>query len=288
MAAEALSFAGMIVCVRHLSLDGFSAFEIAFFRTFIGLCLLVPWLLRHGKRVLVVRRKGLIAARSLTATAGQAVWFLALGMLVASDAVALQFTGPLFVLPAAAIFLRERVDAARWTALFVGFIGAMIIIRPGFAAFHPGMGLVMIVALFYAAIHIMTKKLSSEMSGTQVVFWFNAVAMPLSLVPALFGWKTPGLGDVVWILGVALCGTLAQIFMTRAFAAADASFVSPIDFLKLPFTALLGWLLFNELSDMWTWIGAGIIFAATTVITRRESRARPSVPASANTEAAGS
>ena len=158
--------------------------------------------------------------------------------------------------------------------VLVGFVGALVVIRPGLNAFSSAVLLVFLSVAFYVAVHLMTKALAGEVSGSLLVFHMNLVMLPLALICVFLftGWTTPTWSDAPWLMVIGVTGALAHIFMTRAFRAADASFVEPFDFLRLPLTALFGWVLFGETSDLWTWFGAVIIFAAVIWNARFESR----------------
>jgi drug/metabolite transporter (DMT)-like permease len=262
----------MVAAVRYLS-PHYSAFEIVFFRSVIGLALQAPWAIGGGWRTVLDARWRLVMVRSLFNFAGSAVWFIALSMMAISDAMALQFTLPLFAVTGAWLFLRERVGARRWIGVAVGFMGAMVIIRPGFAEVPPAAAIALTAAALYAAVHLTTKKLAGALTGNALIFHANIVAIPLSLVLAVPDWVTPAPAHWPALIAVGLFGTVAHVFMERAYRAADASFIAPTDFSKLLFTALYGWVLFGETSDAWTWIGAAIIVAGTTFTTRHEIRA---------------
>ncbi|MGE0748657.1 MAG: DMT family transporter [Rhodospirillales bacterium] len=271
MLAQTVSFAGLVAVVRWLS-PTFSAYEIVFFRCIIGIALQLPWLMRTGVREMTTRNLRLVLLRGLFGFAGMATWFAALGVMALSDAVALQFTLPLFIIVGAALFLHERVDARRAVATLVGFAGALVIIRPGFVDFSPAALLVLLSAVFYAGTHLTTKRLAGTVSGPMLAFQFHAISLPLALGPAIPAWVWPSAADLPWLLALGAFGTLAHVFMGRAYALADISIIAPIDFLKLVGAAVFGWFLFREASDVWTWVGAAIIFASTTYITRLEAR----------------
>lgn len=277
MTAQAASFSAMVAAVRYLS-PHYSAFEIVFFRSIIGLAFQAPWAIGGGWRTILDARWRLVMARSLFNFGGSAVWFIALGMMAISDAVALQFTLPLFAIIGAWLILRERVGARRWLGAAVGFAGAMVIIRPGFVEIPPAALIALSAAALFAGVHLSTKKLAGTLTGNALIFHANIVAIPLSLVFAAPDWVTPAPGHWPVLIAIGLLGTIAHVFMERAYRAADASFIAPTDFSKLLFAAIYGWFLFGESSDMLTWIGAAIIVAGTTYTIRHEIRAAPEHP----------
>jgi drug/metabolite transporter (DMT)-like permease len=150
----------------------------------------------------------------------------------------------------------------------------MIILRPGFVEVSVPMLLVLLSAVIYAAAHLLTKVVSRDVSPPFLVFHMNLAMLPLAFIFALPAWVMPGWADAPWLIALGVFSTLAHMFLTRAYAAADASFVEPMDFARLPLSALYGWLLFRQTSDAWTWAGAAIIFCAVVYNTRYETRRR--------------
>jgi drug/metabolite transporter (DMT)-like permease len=265
-------FVGMMICVRYLSHD-LDTFEIVFLRSAVAICVVLPSALTRAQRErLRTRRFGFIALRGAIVYAAMLGYFYAIVRIPLADAVSLQFLIPLFTLVGAAIFLGEAVGARRWAATAIGFLGALVILRPGVAE----VGLPALAVLFSAALYaqnwLMIKTLTRTDSPKAIVFYVNVVVLPIALVPALFTWTWPDWSLAPLIVATGLSGWCAQMCQARGFAAADASVVAVFDFLRLPMTAALGWFLFGEGVDLWTWAGAIVIFAAATYITRRESR----------------
>jgi drug/metabolite transporter (DMT)-like permease len=270
MLVAVITMCGISICARALARD-MSAAEILFFRSVVGVAVLLPWLARAGWRGLATRKPGQHVLRALVGGAAMLCWFASLATLPIGDAIAIQFTLPLFLVIFAALILRESVDVQRWLAVAVGFLGALVIIRPGFAQVDTAVFLVLASAAFYAGNHTLTKSMSATESGGAVAFYMNLFQLPVAGAIAIFYWRTPEWHHVAWILGLGVCGSFAHVFLTRAFAAADASALAPLDFLRLPVVAALGWWLFGDVSDRWTWSGAVIVFAAGYAITRREN-----------------
>jgi drug/metabolite transporter (DMT)-like permease len=190
-----------------------------------------------------------------------------------ADAIALTFTAPLFGLLLAAPLLGERLQLRRALATVVGFVGVLIIVRPGLVALSPVAAIPLAAAIGLAFVFIILKKLSRSEPTERIVFYMVVYMTPITLVPALFVWTTPSLHHVPLILGLAVSANLVQFSVTKAYAAADATVVMPYDFLRLPFTALVGYLAFAQLPDPYTWMGAAVIFGASLYVARREARA---------------
>ncbi len=271
MLGQAASFSIMIAAVRSLT-PNYSVFEIAFFRAVIGLAFQLPWAIKAGRAAFQAENQKILWLRSLFNYAGVVVWFLALSLLPMTDAIALQFTLPLFCVLGGILFLGEKVGLHRWAATAVGFAGALVIIRPGFDGLGPEALVALAAAALYAGVHLTTRAIANTHVGV-LAFHMNLVALPLTAIPAIPGWVTPAWADIPWILALGIFGTTAHFFMGRAYRLAPASVIAPLDFSKLIFTALLGWYLFQELSGGFIWLGGTIIIASTTYILRREARA---------------
>lgn len=274
MLAQTASMCAMMAAARQLSLDGMPTHEVAFFRGFFGCLVMLPWFfltLRREPAILHPPEWKLVWFRNTLSVVGILFWFMALGGIPISDVVAVQFTHPLFVVIGAALILRERVGVWRWSAVAIGALGALIIIRPGYLPANPLVYAVLISAMMNGGVQLVTKHVSGRISGAVMVFYMNLLILPVTLPFAWADWVWPTWPDLPWVLAVGLFGTIAHVFLARAMKAADASLVGPVDFMRLPIAALLGWLLFNEFSDFWTWIGALIIVAASLVIARRET-----------------
>ena len=271
MIAAAAMLTAMAACIRFL--PAYSVLLLIFLRNGVNLALTIPSLLRGGGAVLRTRRPGLHALRNAFLYGGNVAWFYGVTMVTLADVAALQFTAPLFVALIAAASLGERLSAHRLVAIGVGFLGALVIIRPGVIPLNAGTLLVLLAALLYSCAHVATKRLSDTESGSTVVFYMSVAVLAYSAVPALFVWKTPETADLAAILGLGVTGYGTHYCLTRSLAEADAAFVAAFDFARLPFSAVLGWLLFREALDHWTAIGALVIFAAGYYSTAREAGA---------------
>ena len=270
MAAAALSFSITIALVRHLSTT-MSTFEIVFFRQVFGVIFMLPWLMRVGVASLKTDRFSIYLVRAACTYSAMFAAYYSVTLIPMADSIALQFTLPFFTIIVAAIALGEGIYAHRWIATVTGFAGALIIVRPGFATFEPGMLVAIAAAAIYGAADTCTRYLSARDSVNLIVFYGFVIQLPVSAIPAALTWVTPGLGDLAWLTLFGIVAFVAQFFITRAFAAAEAGLVSPVLYLRLPFVALIGFLIFDEMPDEWTWIGAAILFASTIYSTRRDA-----------------
>ncbi len=270
MVVAAAFFAAMNAIIRELS-SHLPTLEIVFFRNLAALLFMAPWLARSGFAALRTARGTVYIGRAAVGLVSMVLWFSSLALMPLAEATALSFTAPLFVTLAAAIFFKETVGARRWSATAIGFLGAMIVVRPGFAAVGLPQALVLASAAASALSALLVKQLTRTEDSNAIVIYMNLYLTPISLVLALFVWQWPSLESVPLILALGLFATLAHQAMTRAFAAADASAVMPFDFARLPFVALIAWLAFGETPDGWTWFGAALIILAAAYTAQREA-----------------
>jgi drug/metabolite transporter (DMT)-like permease len=270
MTGAAVGFAAMTGIIRHVSAE-MHPFQIAFFRNFFALLVMLPWAVGAGLAGISTRRLSVHVWRAVIGLAAMLCWFSALSLLPLAQAVALNFTTPLFATAGAALFLGEVVRVRRWTATAVGFLGVLVIVRPGaeevsLAALLP------VAAAFAMAISVLVvKSLSRTEQPAAIVFYMTLLMTPLSLVPALTVWQMPSWSALGWMGLVGLTANGAHLLLTRAYRIADASAVLPFDYARLPFTAAIGYVAFAEVPDLWTWVGAAVIAAATFYIAHREA-----------------
>lgn len=256
---------------RHLSLEGMHPNMIAFFRMALALVCMLPWALRVGWTGIRTDKFGLYCFRALISTCALMTWFWAIALLPLAEMTALSFLAPIFATIGAAVFLKETVRARRWTATIIGFIGALIIIRPGIIDMSEGSWIALMGAGFIGISILNIKTLSRTEAPNKVVFYMNFLITPIALVPALFVWETPAPEFWGWLLAMGPIAVVGHIAMVRAYSLGDASAVVPFDFSRLPFAVLIGWVAFGEIADVWTWVGAIVIFSSTYFIARREA-----------------
>ena len=249
-------------------------FVIAFWRNLFALLPFLPWIARNGLRSMYTNRIGFHFLRAFANAASMIFWFSALSMMALADATALSMVGPLFAMMFAGIFLSERIESQRWWALALGMAGALVIIRPGFEAVGLGAILVLLRGVAQGINKVMAKSLTRTEDSGVIVAYLLILATPITLVPALFYWQWPTIPDLVVLIGMGAVGAIANICMVRAYALVDVSLVEPVTFTRLVWAALLGYLIFAELPDYWTWIGGAMIVAATSYISHREASAK--------------
>ena len=258
--------------IRSVADSGMPIFQIVLLRNVAGLLFVLPLFMKTGLGALKTKRIGVYFGRSLVGFVSMLSWFYAVSVLPLADAVALNFTAPIFGTILAIFVLHEVVGIRRGTAMLVGFVGAMIILRPGFTDMSLGSYAAVFSALTMACSVTFVKLLSRTENTAAIVAWTQILILPMSLIPALFVWQMPTLNQIATILAIGLLATIGHLSFTKAYSLADASIVMPFDFFRLIFSALIGFIFFLQEPDFFTYLGAAIIFASSTYIAIRESR----------------
>lgn len=275
MSGAVLSFTAMAVGARQMSFE-LKPIEIMMWRSIISLLVVVVVAQAAGTLRQVTRRKfGWQIARNVTHFTGQYMWFLAITLLPLAQVFAIEFTGPLWALVLSTFILGERMTRNRVIAAIFGFIGILIVTRPGVGVMNPGLIAAGISAVGLAASVVMTRRLTRTETLTCILFW-------MFLMQTVFGIffvgldghiPVPSLSGLPWLVVIALGGLVAHFCLTTALAIAPASVVLPIDFARLPLIAVIGALVYSEVVDSWVFIGATVIFAANYANILIESRA---------------
>jgi len=262
----------MAATARHFTGE-IHTFEIVFFRSVFGGIFLIPWLMRVGLGGLRTERIWMHMLRGALGLAVIYMLFTAVALAPLAEVAAIIATRPVFASLGAVLILREAAHGRRWTATGLGFLGALLIIRPGFGEISLGTVPALLSVIGMTGLALVIKSLARTEKPDTIVVWQMLVFTPVAIVPALFVWVTPDFWQFVLLAGTGLFGTLAQRCLTRAYAAADATVVLPFDFTRLVFSAALGLLLFAEAPDVWVWAGGLLIFGAVLWMARLEARA---------------
>jgi drug/metabolite transporter (DMT)-like permease len=277
MTGALLSFSAMAVSVRALA-GAFGMFEILTIRSGLGLLftlaigLTQPALFRSFRP----RRLHLHVLRNGPHFIGQYCWTLSLTLLPFATVFALEFTMPAWTAVLAALFLAERLTPSRVGSLICGFIGVLIILRPGFEAFQPAALLVLTAAFGYALSNVGTKKLTTAGETTfAIVLWMNIMQLPLGYIGSdpLFFLKIDS-SNLLGVMGIGVSGLTAHYCLTNALAGGDATVVIPLDFMRLPLIALVGWAFYGEALDVLVFVGGAVIFAGVLWNLKAETRRR--------------
>jgi len=194
-------------------------------------------------------------------------------MIPIAQVVAIEFTMPIWTALLAVAFLGERLGAARIVAVALGLVGVAVIVRPGLEHVDPGQLIALAAAVGFAVSIILVKSLTATESVVSIIFWMLVVQSVIGIVPAALVWRTPTAQVWPWIGVIALCGTYSHYCMTQALRHADAMMIVPMDFLRVPLTAVAGWLVYDERIDVFTVVGAGLILVANLLNLRRSTPA---------------
>ena len=266
----------LFVCVtgivRHLGSD-IPAVEAAFIRYGLGLLMVLPAfrpLLTQWPRGVVLGR---FAMRGLVHGVAVMLWFYAMARIPIAEVTALGYTSPIFVTLGAAFFFGERLHLRRILAVAIGFLGAMVIIRPGFHEISSGQLAQLAAAPLFACSFLLAKGMTREV-GSGLIVAMLSLGCTLTLLPgALLQWRDPTLEEVAWLGLTAVFATAGHYTLTRAFQAAPLTVTQPVGFLQLVWAALLGVMVFGEALDPYVFLGGGMVVAAATYISHREAAA---------------
>ena len=261
MLASASSISGINGFVVHLSYS-MHVFEIAFFRQLFGFIFMSAVFLRGGLRPLMTRRFGLHVIRSVLNVIAMLAFFYGLTLEPMAKVVSLSLTAPLFATVGAVLLLGEKMNSHRWVALMLGFAGSLIILRPGFQTISLGALMVLGSNAVWSVALVVIKILSRTESSVTIALYATILQTPVALAFALFFWSTPTLEQLGYLVIIGIGGTIAQICLGEAFRHADATLVLPIDFTKLFWASLIGYLFFEQVPDIWIWPGAFVVFLA--------------------------
>jgi len=278
MGGALLSFSIMAVSIRQLAWAGLNIFEILAIRSGGSLLILLALLaIRPDLRVHTLpRRMGLNLVRNIVHYAAQYSWALSLTMLPLATVFALEFTMPAWTAVLAVWLLHERMTPSRFGVVLFGLIGVLVILRPGIASFNPAAVLVLLAAFGYAVTMITTKQLTRTETTFGIVFWMAIIQLPISLVGShVESFARFEIKDILPLLGVAVAGLMSHYCLSNAFRSGDATLVVPLDFMRIPLIAVVGWAFYGEQLDIFVLLGALIIVAGVLWNLRAETvRAR--------------
>jgi drug/metabolite transporter (DMT)-like permease len=277
MLLQAFLFAAMDALVK-LATERHPTGQIVFFRNLFAL-IPVFFFVRQagGISILRTRRLGQHIIRSLGGVASMVALFLAYSYMPLADAMAISTSGPIFLTALSVPLLGEHVGWRRWGAVIVGFIGILIITRPGSGVFGLAALLPLGGAFFYAIAMVQIRKLSSTEPPARIVFYFTIAAMLLGAISLPWQWVTPTPLSLVYLIGIGLVGGIAQMIMTHAFRLAPVSVVGPFDYTGLIFGAAFGYAIWQQVPDRFVWLGAAVIIASGIYILHRETVRRRQV-----------
>lgn len=267
MIGAILSFSAMAIAGREASLS-LDTFEIMMYRSFVGVIVVAAAItvLRRWHMV-STKRLAQHGLRNMAHFTGQNLWFYAVSVIPLAQVFALEFTSPIWVILLAPLLLGEKLTRMRGIAVTLGFIGILIVARPSPATFNIGLACAAGSAIFFALTNIATKRLTRNESIWSIMFWLTTMQLIMGIIFA--GWDfditLPDAQSLPFILIIGCAGLSAHFCITNALSLAPAALVVPIDFARLPFIALLGWLIYGESVEIWLFVGAALILAGNFI-----------------------
>jgi drug/metabolite transporter (DMT)-like permease len=260
--------AGWLACIVVLTVAGreaqrqLSVFEVMELRSLIGIVLLYPLIHRDGgiraMKTANLRRQ---LARNIVHYGAQCCWLTALTLIPLAQVISIEFTMPIWTAILAVTFLGERMGPWKTTAVALGLVGVVVIVRPFGGSVSGGQLIALTASIGYAISVILVKSLTRTDRVTVIMFWMVVIQSALGLVPALAVWQWPSAPTWGWLLVIGFCGTYSHYCLTQALLNADATIVVPMDFLRVPLAALTGWLIYRERIDLLTAVGAALILS---------------------------
>ncbi len=279
MILTGLFFVSVTGIVRYLG-SSLPAMEMAFIRYAFGIILVAPALMPLVRAPLSFPRLRFFALRGFLHAFGVMLWFYAMARIPITEVTAIGYVAPIFVALGAAVFLGEKMQARRIASIVIGFIGALIILRPGFQEINSGQLAQLLNAPIFAASFLMAKKMTATEDSSIIVAMLTIFCTVALLPGAVYYWQTPTAHETLWLFLTAVSATCGHYTLTRAFKAAPLSVTQPLTFLQLVWAALIGVTLFGEAIDPYVILGGGIVVASVTYISHREAVAsrQPTTP----------
>ena len=267
MIASGLLFSTMGALVKYLSAE-LPNEMVVFFRSVMGLLALLPWVLHRGLGQLKTKRLRGHLGRGLAGVSAMYCYFYAIAHLPLAEAVLLNYSTPLFIPFIAALWLGEQVSPRLWVAIGTGFVGIVLILKPGLGLFTPVSLIGLASGLFAALAMVSIRRLSNTEPTLRIVFYFSLVCTAVSAVPLAWRWQTPDPGLWILLLGMGALASLAQLLLTRAYAHAPAAQVGPFTYSTVVFAAAIGWIFWSEIPDLLSFGGTALVCLAGVLTIR--------------------
>ncbi|MEQ8332851.1 DMT family transporter [Nisaea sp.] len=265
------SFTSMAVAARELTQE-ISVFQVTFMRTVICVALLSPYAWKLGRVGLKTTRLKVHLGRNIIHFGGQLGWIFGVSILPLAAVFSLEFSAPIWTAILAAIFLKERLTRIRIISVLLGFAGILVILRPGSELLQPASFAVIGAAVCFAFTYVFTRGLASTEGAFKIIFYMNLIQLPMGLIPSVMLWVTPSQDLLPFVAILGIGGITSHYCIARAMAHADATIVSPLDFLRLPLVAVLGFWLYHEPWNPFVLIGGAITFSGNLLNIWNEHR----------------
>jgi drug/metabolite transporter (DMT)-like permease len=267
----------MAVLVKHLG-ERLPAMEIFFFRSLIGFALVIAVMWRDPFEPLRTKRPGMHFLRGAAGALGNACFFWTLTHMLLADAMALQFSRPLFMIPLAILFLGEFVGWQRIAVAVVGFLGILIYARPFTAGFEPGVFIGALGAFAGGLVVICIKRLHTSEPTRIIMFYYAFWNAVIAAVPAAIWWVTPNAYELFVLVLIGFIGISGQAMITHGLSQGDATVLVPLDYSRILYSAIIGYLIFGELPGPWSFAGMAVIVGASLYLVLTERRRQATVP----------
>ena len=277
MVGSVICFSVMDICVKWL--DYYPVGQVLFLRFFIGF-IPIFFIIPKDKffNFYKTSRPGLHAFRAITGAAAIIALFIGLRELPLADVVSLTFGGPIFVTVASIFFLSEKVGIKRWSAVFLGFAGMLLIVQPAFIELNFYYITPIVFCIFFACVAISVRSLSKTEPNYRIAFYFTVLCTILGLSTIFRGdWVLPTKIDFTIFVIMGLCGSVANLLLTQSYRLAEASLVTPIKYLSLVFAIIFGFLIWNEIPKILTLFGALLVITSSLIIFTRENKLKKEI-----------
>jgi drug/metabolite transporter (DMT)-like permease len=265
-------FGTVMLSFLKIAQEDVNVYVAGFLRFFLGLVIILPYIIKNKDTVLKTTHLKQHFLRAILGLPAMLLYFSALVLLPIEKLTAISFVVPLIVTILAVFFLGEKIYIYRTLALILGFSGMLVIIRPGFVDISIGVYMVLFSALLWSINIIITKKISKDDSAITILAYQSIFMSLLSFFIVIFFWEIPSLKTFIYLILAAMCGTVLHLTLNHAFKLVDVSMTQPYSFLNLVFASIIGYFVFGEIPDLYTWIGALIIFTGVLIISYREMK----------------
>ena len=265
-------FGTVMLSFLKIAQEDVNVYVAGFFRFFLGLVIILPYIVKNKDAVLKTTHLKQHFLRAILGLPAMLLYFSALVLLPIEKLTAISFVVPLIVTILAVFFLGEKIYIYRTLALILGFSGMLVIIRPGFVDISIGVYMVLFSALLWSINIIITKKISKDDSAMTILAYQSIFMSLLSFFIVIFFWEMPSLKTFIYLILAAMCGTVLHLTLNHEFKLVDVSMTQPYSFLNLVFASIIGYFVFDEIPDFYTWIGALIIFTGVLIISYREMK----------------
>ena len=276
MMGALVALSTMAIAGRELSVE-LNAFQIAFTRSVFCLVVLIPILAVIGFHHVRTTKFRLHLTRNVIHFGGQTGWLYGVALLPLAEVFAIEFTAPIWTAILATLILREKLTRYRAMAILLGFAGILIILRPGIEVIQPAALVVLFATFCFASTYVFTRHMSSTESPLTILFYMNLIQLPMGLIPSIPDWTLPSVALWPWVLLLGISGLGSHFCFAHAFRHADATVVSPLDFMRLPLIAVIGLMMYDENWDLVILLGGAVIFSGNLINLWSERRNQSAV-----------